>query len=151
MNKIDPANIVGEIPNLQGKELKRLVVQEFWYDSQLEEDANVIYLQIGDVWHKLYFDWGKIFWKKTKEQEIKIEPFEDDSGIQNQFLLRDIGKEMNLEGKIIKAIEMDADSDSAKVKIIFGCGSTIYFESIGDSTTLRTEPAAGENASRPTA
>jgi len=142
MNQIDPASIVGEVPNLQGKRIDRLVLQEFWYSGKLEEEANVSYLNIEGDWHRLYFDYGVIFWKESKEEDMAIEPFEDDSGELNQFKLRDFGKEDGIEGKVIEAMTLESDTQTANVKMTFADGSSLVFESIEDNTTLRAEPAA---------
>jgi len=47
---LDPLDIDGEKPKLKNATLEELFCHELWYNGELYEPANVIYLKINSKW-----------------------------------------------------------------------------------------------------
>ncbi|MCB9171988.1 MAG: hypothetical protein H6637_03610 [Ardenticatenales bacterium] len=57
----------GEPPDLSGKICQGLYREEYWFEGDLIEPATILYLKFDGQWHRLYFDFGIIFWRLEDE------------------------------------------------------------------------------------
>lgn len=129
---MDELEISGVVPELNGKALKKLIVQEFWYDGICEEEANVVYLNVDNTWYRLYFDCGIVFWRQD------ITDFENEHIIkfdETVYKFRDLGNEFNIAGSQIVYCETEAIENGTKVTFNLNGRSSIAFKCIGDDTS----------------
>src|SRR6478672_3831919 len=67
------SDINGTVPDLIGRVCDGLLAQAFLQHGDLVESANILYLHVADVWHRLYFDYGIVFWRVQREQPQNYE------------------------------------------------------------------------------
>lgn len=48
--------VVGKQPSLIGWPFEEFIAQEYWYENQLAEEANVFWIKQKGEWHHLCFD-----------------------------------------------------------------------------------------------
>lgn len=120
--------IDGAWPDFAGKTLERLVAQESWFEGELDDEANVVWLCVDGGWHKLYFDDDVVFWRKA-------------SGGPDQhaaeFPLNDLGAKHALAGQALAACNGDTIEEGTAVSLAFASGKTITFRNRYDTTTIQ--------------
>lgn len=62
-------DINGEIPEVVGHPCTGLVLLQVWEGRTLTDQVNVAYLRFGELWFRLYFEPGTIFWRQTEAPE----------------------------------------------------------------------------------
>lgn len=92
-------DINGKIPALTGLVCQELLCQQYWYKGQLEEEANIIYLKFGDVWHRLYFDCSMIFWRSNDSTPVNYQL--KDEGYN--YPIVDLAQKFDLKGVMFGA------------------------------------------------
>lgn len=111
-------SINGEWPELDNKEVEELIAQEFWYDGECKDQANVLYIRASGKWFRLYFDYSIIFWRPG------------DNGFQNEYADRSIypfinfGKELSVIGSKISSCVGGLIEGGAQVEFIFSNGKS---------------------------
>ena len=128
-------SVNGEWPDLKNKIIEKLIAQEYWYQGELDEAANVIWLKISGKWYRLYFDYGIVFWRESNEKPIYVKP---ETGEDYDYPLNDLTEKYNLSGKRIDSCEGSVITGGSQVVFKFENGQEIKFESINDSTSIRT-------------
>ena len=126
---IDQTLLNGTPPDFRNKECTEIVVMEYWYVGKLDEEGNVIHLKVDDQWHRLYFDYGNIFWRTEKDEEVE---FINSSTEVGEYKFRHILKEI----KIIKNYEMIEVKGGSKIELNFTDQERIIFECINDNTKI---------------
>lgn len=118
----------GAWPDFAGKTLEHLIAQEAWFDGELDDEANVVWIGIDGAWHKLYFDDDIIFWRNAKEGP----------GAQGEeFPLNDLGQKHALAGQALTACDGDAIAPGSAVSLAFANGKTVTFRNRYDTTTIQ--------------
>jgi hypothetical protein len=140
---LDPVSINGDPPALVGQVCEELLASELWRDGLLVEPANVIYLLFGGRWHRLYFDWGIVFWRPHHAAEAGP-PSEDDF----TFPLADVGRRFGVRGQVLDRLEAAPVEGGSEVRFGFGNGVVLVFSSVGDVTTYRAEPGVAPDPRR---
>lgn len=127
--------INGDWPVLEGGTLEELLCSEMWYKGKIEELANVIYLKVTGNWHRLYFDYGIIFWRKDKEgpKEFAMPEYE------SHFKIVDVGRKYSLVNNLIESVEGHVlPNHGSEITIKMANEKVITFSSIDDNTTYKT-------------
>lgn len=120
--------IDGAWPDFTGKTLESLIAQEAWFDGELDDEANVVWLCVEGAWHKLYFDDDIIFWRNAKEGP-------DSNG--SEFPLNDLGVKHDLAGQSLAACNGDRIENGSAVSFAFAGGKTVTFRNRYDTTTIQ--------------
>jgi hypothetical protein len=97
----DELQISGEPPTLENVRCDALVCEQYWYQGDLHEPANVIYLQVGDTWHRLAFDSSILFWGTQDEPPVPYVMPE----IEAEARLDDLGARLDLAGRVLESYE----------------------------------------------
>jgi hypothetical protein len=135
---LDLLDVNGEPPALRGTTLQELLVQSFWYDGELEEEANVVFLKSDDAWNRLYFDCGIIFWRPDN-REPQAYDFRNDDGTVSEFRIRDLGRERDLVGQQLEDYSMEPVDGGSQVTFRMQDGTCFGFENVNDSTRIMTQ------------
>lgn len=130
----DELEIEGDWPALENGMLEELLCSEMCHQGKIEEPANVIYLKVNGHWHRLYFDYGIIFWRKDTEGPKEYEMPECES----HFKVVDIGRKYDLINKIIESVAGHALPKGSQVIFRLTDEKTITFSNIEDNTTYKT-------------
>ena len=126
--------INGVQPNLANKLVQALLVQQFWHEGKLEDPANVVHICVASQWHRLYFDYGVVFWRLS-DSAPSLDSNDMDDGFG--YPLVDFGAQHYLIGRRIISLNTfdDADCDAA-VSLNFDSGVTVLCRSDDDVTTI---------------
>ena len=97
---MEELDVNGHWLEIEKQSLQELIVQEFWCDVVLEESANVVYLRASNLWFRLYFDCGIVFWRKhNQDLEDELASSSNDAG----YPLIDLAEKLCIKGaEIIK-------------------------------------------------
>jgi len=140
---MDPLDINGEPPDLQGATLQELLVSSFWFAGELAEEANVVYLKADDVWHRLYFDCGIIFWRPETGPPESYD-FRNDDGTLSDVRVVDLGRDRNLVvGSRIDAYTMEPVDGGSRVQFRMSDATCVGFENLNDNTRIMTQQSPG--------
>jgi hypothetical protein len=146
----DQLDINGDPPDLKGQTLQELLVQSYWVNDKIVEEASLVFLKTNGVWYSLYFDCGIIFWRpKTKSPEAY--DYRNDEDTLSEFRIEDLGRKCDLIGKQIHDYKMEPVDGGSKVEFRLKDETCIGFENINDNTKIITQqknPRYGVNAAR---
>src|SRR5437870_317540 len=98
---LEPLDINGEPPRLVGLPCDELLVQQYWYRGELIEPANVVHLEFGGRWHRLYFDSGIVFWRPHDRAPEGVPQGEDEFA----YPLIDLGQQFGVRGVELDRME----------------------------------------------
>jgi len=122
----------GSPPNLAGVACEELFCQQYWYDGKLAEEANVIYLRCGSVWHSLCIDCGVIFWRTGQTAPLPHEI----PDLAASYRVVDLSVELDLRAQTIKGYETSAVNGEVRVEFIFESGRRLSVCNKNDCTSL---------------
>jgi hypothetical protein len=54
-------DVNGNWPKLANQRVDAIVLQEFWYQGTLEDEAMVCWICVGLQWYRIYFDMGSAY------------------------------------------------------------------------------------------
>jgi hypothetical protein len=124
----------GSQPFLSGVVIQSLLCQAYWYNDHLEAPAKIVFLQINDLWHRLYFDCGVIFWRDDGSDGLIFEDGRTDNG---EFRTIDLADRFSLRGRTITdCVSETVNEDDAKVTFHLAGGGTLAFVDINDRTEI---------------
>jgi hypothetical protein len=123
------------IPDLQGCICTGLVRQEYWFEGQLSEDANVFYLQVDHgLWHRFLIDGGVVFWKIVNSLD------ERDTAVSDQYHYPqiEIANQTGLFGRRVEAIIPIGQSQAqvSELQVHFSGGRTLVLYNADDHSTF---------------
>ena len=119
--------IDGSWPDFAGKTLERLIAQESWFEGELDDEANVVWMCVDGRWYKLYFDGDVVYWREVNDGPAS-------NG--ESFPLNDLGEKHELAGLALDACHGDAVADHPAVSLAFAGGRTVTFRHRFDATTI---------------
>jgi hypothetical protein len=129
---VEPLEINGEPPQLEGLRCDAILCQEYWHGGVLVEPVNVTFLCFEGRWHRLYFDFGIVFWR---DAEGGPEPFEAPE-IDSDYPVVDVAAERGLRGVRLRGYRMEPwGACGARVTFEFESGARLAFRSVEDVTT----------------
>jgi hypothetical protein len=124
----------GEWPRLRGQVCDALIADQYWHEGKLCEPANVVWLQVGPIWHRLVIDCGVVFWRRSDAGPAPYEMPE----LGAEVRLKDIGHETGLIGGLIDDVVGIAIPGGAEVRIALRSGPTLTFRNLDDHTVYYT-------------
>ena len=126
-------SINGDPPPLDGVVLESIVCTEHWPDGVFEDAANVIYFRIHSKWHRLYFDFGTVFWRQDVDD---VPDYHGPATADNPFVNVNLGVELSLAGRTISSCVTEAVcNQDARVSFHFLVAER--FSSHASATLLR--------------
>lgn len=131
--EMETLEVNGDPPDLSGQTCDAFFVRQYWYEGELAEPANVTYLSFADVWHRLCFDCGIIFWRG---QDGAPEVWEESE--EYAWPLIDLAKDKQFKGEALEEYEMETIRGGSQVVFCFASGKRVVFRNVAD----RTEYAA---------
>ena len=135
---VEDLDIVGEWPTFQGKTLEQLIAQQSWFEGELDDEANVVWLQISGEWHRLYFDSEAVYWS-TASSGPRLPEGDADAP---DFPLNDLGAKHDLIGQAVTQVDGGWADQTSTVTFHFENGKALTFRNRFDTTTVRLEEAA---------
>ena len=93
----------GSEPQIVGQRCTGLKVQHFYEGESLRDPANVAYLRFLDVWHRVYFEIGTVFWRSGDQPEQPV-----NSTLAHGLLLNDLSELSGVIGKELVAVDYSA-------------------------------------------
>jgi len=127
----DAVDINGDQPDIIGQVCEALVAIEYSHAGVVVEPANVIFLRFASRWHRLYFDFGIVFWRSSDDGPATFEAEELDAS----FRAEDIGTRFGLVGRRLEAVRYDTLDDGSRVTLRFDDSRQIRFDCRSDVTT----------------
>ena len=140
------AIVNGDPPEIVGMPCEELLVQQYWSEGELVEEANVVHMRFDGEWYRLYFEHAQIFWRldhrapelASAEATILAEdPGEDELA----FRLVDVARQWRFRGDTLLAYDGESVENGARVWFQFAGGTRLAFQCIGDHTTYRVDVA----------
>lgn len=116
---------------IDGGKIEELLCSEMWYRGKVEEPANVIHIKVNGNWHRLYFDYGIIFWRRDKEGPKEYEMPEYES----HFKVVDVGRKYNLVNNFVESVTGRAVPRGSEILFRLTNGRLIKFSNVEDYTT----------------
>lgn len=136
---VEDLDIVGEWPTFQGKTLEQLIAQQSWFEGELDDEANVVWLQIGGEWHRLYFDSDAVYWT-TASSGPRIPEGDTDAP---DFPLNDLGATHHLIGQTVTHLDGGWNENASMVTFRFENGKSLTFRNRFDTTTILIDQPEG--------
>jgi hypothetical protein len=93
----------GSEPKIVGQNCSGLKVQHFYEDASLRDPANVVFFRFQDVWHRIYFETGTVFWRSGDSPEPPV-----NSTLTHGVLLNDLSELSGVVGKELLGTEYSA-------------------------------------------
>ncbi|WP_342241957.1 hypothetical protein [Inquilinus sp. OTU3971] len=129
--EIPPLEINGKPPDLAGLTCDGLIRQSYVHKGELDVPAHAIYLLFAGIWHRLYFDYGIIFWRTQQERPEAWSVEEEGWGYPHS----DLGAEAGVTGVRLDGYEMEPMPYGSKVIFRFANGRRIVVEDVNDRTS----------------
>lgn len=127
-------SINGDQPELDGDILQGMICTQHWTDGTLEDAANVIYYRIHDCWHRLYFDFGTVFWRTDVDA---VPEYPGVASPDEPFVNVDLGTQLSIIGRTITSCTTEPVGEyDSEVTFHFDGGGTLSFTCVGDITTV---------------
>ena len=126
-------DVVGTWPALAGKTIGQLIAQESWFEGELDDEANVVWIQIAETWHRLYFDSDAVFWTTKPDGPRTTSAASDEVP---EFPLNDLGVKHELIGQEIKSCDGNWTDGTSAVTLRFENGKALTFRNRFDTTTV---------------
>lgn len=133
MNMDYPLEVNGDAPDLNGLVCDGFICEAYLYDGMVEASANTTYLSFNEVWHRLYFDCGVIFWRSQLEAPAPWSVPEERWDYPHTDLARNAG----VKGKRLLSYEMHTTDKGSVVEFTFECSIKIVVEDSYDRTDYR--------------
>lgn len=133
---MEQLEVNGHQPTLEGLKCEAFIVSQFWYQGLLEDPANTISMKFDGHWHRLYFNYGTIFWRSSNESRPKAFSMPEHEG---EFRLDDIGESLGLVGAKLLAITSCVIEGGSEVVFLFEGEKKVTFSSINDVTTYEVK------------
>lgn len=124
-------DVNGQAPDLAGAVCEAILLQQYVFAGTLEDPANVIHLKFSGQWHRLYFDYGIVFWRLS---DTAPEAWSD-TDEQWDNPLFDLGATADLAGLQLDRYAMTSIHGGSEVSFMFVGGRTVVFKSINDHTS----------------
>ena len=137
---ISPSELNGDVPDLEGSACEAFQIQEFWYDGELGDPVNVAYVQLRGNWHRLYFDHGYVFWRKSDSGPRGFIAPE----VKGNYRIVDVGSTCGVEGVVLSQIRISSEQDGNIVDFEFENGTRIRICGLFDDQT-RWENISGKS------
>jgi hypothetical protein len=128
---IESLEINGSQPTLTGQTCEEILCQEYWYRGELKNPANVIHLRCGGRWHRLYFDWGVVFWREDGDEPAGYCEWKEGD---DEFRTVDIGKQLDLCGRVVESVVATPIEAGSQVAFRFEGGRRLVFSCENDVT-----------------
>lgn len=121
-------DINGEAPEFEGAICDGFICEQFVYKNELIASANVTYLRFSDVWYRLYFDCGTIFWRIQSEEPLPWEVREE----QFFYPHTDVGGAAGIMGLTLTSYTVETTPTSSRIEFIFSSDRRIVLEDYSD-------------------
>ena len=122
----------GETPRIEGLRCEELFALEFWYAGSLEESAHQVFLKFAGRWHRLYFDYGTVFWRPSEGGPVGYCAEE----LESEFRVRDIGSSHSVKGTVLEEIQTAAILRASTVEFRFQSGRRVVIACIDDRSDI---------------
>lgn len=99
--------------------------------GQLVEASNVAYFCFDGAWHRLYFDYGIVFWRTDESEPQSYDAPEIDSS----YRVVDVATPRGLLGTRLANYEMEPIEGGSRVAFSFENGHRLKFCSVNDITS----------------
>ena len=120
----------------EGQPCLSLIAQRYWYAGQLEDEANVLFLQTGeDRWLRFFFDCG-VFFVRVEEEPSLL----DGVGEPLNFTAADLSARHGFEGRLVEAVEFEEVPGGGALRLRFAGGGTLVVRNADDRSTASFEP-----------
>lgn len=126
--------INGKEPTIVGERCIGFALVQFYEGREIVDQVNVAYLRFGELWHRLYFETGTIFWRPSSEP---------DAGQNTELtwgaVLNDLSAAPGIVGHVVESYSYSASvSGDVEVKFAFAGGRCLKFlyDSNADATRL---------------
>ena len=117
-------DVFGQPPSLEGAVCSGLIIQSFVADGVVVSSANVTYLKVGEVWHRLALDAGTIHWRRQLAEPETWDVKERGWSYPHTNL----GVKEELLGDTITELLSSGDSSGCRVEFRFRSGRRLVLE-----------------------
>ena len=121
----------GAPPLLAQQVCHELLFEQYWHAGELVAPANVGYFLFGDIWHRLTFDHGIIFWRQQTERPRPYSMPE----LNAETRIDNAGERLGLAGQRLTSCVARLISDGSEVAFSFEGGRTLVLRNVGDQTS----------------
>lgn len=126
-------DVRGNWPKLANRALDALVLQEFWYQGTLEDEAMVCWIKAQSQWYRIYFDLG-IAYCIPSETPPSVELSPEDLC---ECRFNDMSKLLGLDQAKVRQLCLDETQSSLRLTLELDSGVRFQL----NHTRLRTEPS----------
>ena len=86
------------LPSVAGERCGALLLQAHYYRGQLVNEANAMFLQLGDgAWHRIFIEAGVVFWHT-------VDALDSPDGDRHHYTLTDLGAAHELVGRRVVGV-----------------------------------------------
>jgi hypothetical protein len=126
--------VMGSAPNIEKRRCDALLCEQYWHAGTLRDPANVIYLLVDAVWHRLTFDGGIVFWGERADRPTPYAMPELDARAE----IDDLGQRLRLAGRRIIAVLTQQVTGGTEVEFRFEGDVRVAFRNVDDRTAVTT-------------
>ncbi|QDV32264.1 hypothetical protein [Tautonia plasticadhaerens] len=128
---MEPLEVNGDAPRLTGLRCDAILCVEYRHAGRLVEPASTAHLCFDGGWHRLYFDFGIVFWRPEERGPQSFDAPELDSS----YPVVDVAALRGLLGVRLSHYEMAPIEGGARVTLAFENGHHLTFSSVDDITS----------------
>lgn len=132
--RIENLQFNGQPPSIVGELCSGLVVQQCYEGAQLTNHANVVYFLFKDVWHRIYFEPGMVFWRAGDAPWRPV-----NSTIAYGLVLNDLSEMTGVVGHHLASVSYAATPQgdvTASFVFIGGASMSLKYDAGADSTWI---------------
>ena len=122
--------IKGLQPEYKKSILQAIIMQQYFYEGKLEEEANMLYLQLDEKWFSVCIDAGVIFWDQKKEKPKDWNQNEN----RFEYKMKNIMEPFEKEEIKINNITYYCDTNNFNVKFFLSNKTNVELYNQNDNT-----------------
>jgi hypothetical protein len=129
--KASVVEVIGNPPLLSQQVCQELLLEQYWHAGKLEEPANVVHLRFGEIWHRLTFDDGIIFWRQQPESPRPYSMPE----LNAETRIDNVGARLGLVGQRLTSYAARPISGGSEIAFTFENGLKFILRNVADRTS----------------
>ena len=123
-------DIVGCPSSLSGLKCDELLVQEYWFNGKLFEQAHIVYFCFDKQWHELFIDCGIIHWRVQDSRPTEYSYDECD------FKIVELSEYFKIKNVILNQYIAEANESGVLVHFYFANGIIFTLKNAADKSTF---------------
>lgn len=124
------------VPDVADAVCEAVLVQAYYYRGRLVSEANVLFLRLGDGWHRVFIEAGVVFWQRVEALDSAGEYD------RHHYPLTDLGAAYGFAGKRLSGITAVDLPSGGELRLSFMGAPTLVFRNVDAESRVIIETTA---------